>query len=352
MMTRRDAVGRLAALAALPVVASCGVERLTRPATAVRRLRINTVAVASAPIPLIVAGDPHFKVQTQTAAYRIADRVKARLAADPLAWAIYPGDLVENGTAQEFRDYCATALDPILDRVLPVIGNHDNKDAANKKAESYFAYFGTRAGEPGKGYYVKTFGDTWAGFFLNSQWGLAEQAAWLAAELPNYVDRHVFAVLHQPYMSAPCNHNGTRVTMNWPGFNGMGQLWMQLEQRGAEFLLSGHCHHWERYPRMLRDSSNPFTGLADDSGVRQFVCGTGGTTTMPTWTPASPHPHIEKYVQARGPVEFVLHQNHYEWTLTDYSSAATLDSGTQVCRKTVVPPSEESPPEEPPPTCS
>jgi hypothetical protein len=190
------------------------------------------------------------------------------------------------------------------------------------------------------------------GFFLNSQWGLAEQAAWLAAELPKYADRHAFAVLHQPFMSAPCNHNGVRMTMNWPGFNGMGQLWAQLEKHGAEFLISGHCHHWERYPRMLRDTTNLFTGIVSDTGVRQFVCGTGGTPTMPTWTPASPHPHIEKYVRVLGPSEFTLHQNHYEWKLTDYTNGATLDSGTQVCRKTVVPPPGEEPPPEEPPTCS
>jgi hypothetical protein len=350
-MTRRDAVCRLAGLAAAPLLTTCGVESLTRQGTAVRRLGVNTVLSAvSQPIPLIIAADPHFKGQTMgAAAYRIASQVRTRLAANPLAWALFPGDIVENGTAQEYRDYAAPALDPILNRVLPVVGNHDNKDLANKRAESYFAYFGSRAGQAGQGYYIKTFGDTWVGFFLNSQWGLATQAEWLAAELPNYADRHVFAVLHQPFMSAPCNHKGVKVIMNWPGFNGMGQLWAQLEKYGAEFLISGHCHHWERYPRMRRDTNNLPTGIVADSGVRQFVCGTGGQPTMPTWTPANPHPHIERYAEARGPAELTLHQNHYEWRLTDFSSGATLDSGTQVCRKTIVPPSEE--PEEPP-TCT
>jgi predicted phosphodiesterase len=345
-MSRRDVLGRLAMVAAVPLVGSCGIDRLVQPTSRIRRL--NTVSsVVSTPIPLIVAGDPHFSAST--VAYQIAGQIKARLDADPLAWAVYAGDMVANGTAAEFRDYASKALDPMLDRVLAVVGNHDQKDAANRQAQSYFAYFGSRAGEPGKGYYLKTFGDTWVGFFLNSQWGVAEQAAWLAAELPNYADRHIFAVLHQPYMCAPCNHNGTKVTMNWPGFNGMGQIWILLEQNGAEFLLSGHVHRWERFPRMLRDPSNPFTGIVSDQGVRQFVSGTGGTATMPAWTPASPHPHIEKYVQARGPSEFVLHQNHYEWKLTDYSSGSMLDSGTQVCRKTIVPPEGE--PEEPP-ACS
>ena len=349
-MNRRSVIHRLTGLSAALLVGGCGFDRMTRPSTAVRRLGANTVlsSVPSVPIPLIVAGDAHFKQLTNVTAYRIANQVKARLAADPLAWALYPGDIVENGTAQEFRDYAAVALNPILDRVLPVVGNHETKDAANKLAQSYFAFFGSQAGEAGKGYYAKTFGDTWAGVFLNGEWGLAEQAAWLAAVLPTFADRHIFAVLHTPYMSAPCNHNGVRVAMNWPGSGtqpgGMGQLWLPLERHGAEFLISGHVHRWERYPRMIRDNVNPFTGIVEDRGLRQFVCGTGGTPNMPPWTPANPHPHVEKCLQVRGLSEFVLQQNHYEWTMTDYVTGATVDSGTQTCHKTILPPEE-------PPVC-
>jgi hypothetical protein len=350
-ISRRDAVTRLAGLAALPLV-GCNLDRATRPA-GIRRTRVNTVSsVVSAPIPLIVTPDPHFKDPKLFApAYQIAGQARDRLAANPLAWWLLPGDVVETGTSQEFATYAALALDPVLDRVLPVIGNHDHKDAANLRGESYFAYFGSRAGEPGKGWYLKTFGDTWVGFFLNSEWGRAEQAAWLAAELPNYADRHVFAVVHIPFMSALCNHSGTQMQMNWPGFNGIGQLYAQLEQHGAEFLVSGHCHSYQVYPRMRRDVNNLFTGIVDEAGVRQFVCGTGGThTLMPFWTPASPHPHVAKAItNVRGPVEITLHQNHYEWAFTEYVSGVVQDSGTQVCRKTIVPPAEELPPEEP--TC-
>jgi predicted phosphodiesterase len=353
-ISRRDALRGIATVAAAPLAVSCGIDGVTRPGTASRRLRVNSVfAVASTPVPLIVIGDSHYPrvLSPLHPSHRIAEQVKARLAGDANAWALHMGDVVENGTAQEYRDNAAPALDAILDRLCPVPGNHDSKDAANLQAQSYFAYFGARAGEPGVGYYVKTFGDTWVGFFLNSQWARATQAARLAADLPQYADRHIFAVMHQPYMAAACNMGGVRATMNWPGFNGMGQFWAQLEQHGAEFVLSGHAHRWERFPRMIRDTSNLFTGRVDDRGIRQFIVGTGGVTTMNPWTPG--HPHIERTVVARGPAEFTLHQNHFEWFQRDHATGAILDSGTQVCRKTIVPPTtEEPPPPEEPPTCS
>ena len=129
---------------------------------------------------------------------RTARRARAPTVSSPrCAPGRHPGDIVENGTAQEFRD-TAVAMNPILDRVPPVVGNHETKDAANKLAQSYFAFLGVRRARQGRATTPRPSVTTWAGVFMNSEWGLAEQAAWLAAVLPTFADRHVFAVLHTP----------------------------------------------------------------------------------------------------------------------------------------------------------
>ena len=52
----------------------------------------------------------------------------------------------------------------------------------------------------------------------------------------------------------------------------MQPLWEALARRpGAELLLSGHSHDYERFAPLHRDGT---VDLAE--GIRQFVVGTGG----------------------------------------------------------------------------
>jgi acid phosphatase type 7 len=331
-MSRRDAVGRLAALAALPLVGSCGVDRLLQPSLA--------VGDPVTPIRLIGGGDPHVVASSTWMPWRISDQIKAKLDADPKAWAFCLGDLVPNGTAQQYASHYAPSWGRFKGRTLPVMGNHDMQ--ADPRGTPYYDYWsGMGVGERGKGYYVKTLGDYWVLFVLNSQHVRPEQAAWLRAELPKYAKRHIMAMCHFPFLSNPCNHGGTTMLMDWPGDTGIGQFVVPLEAAGCELYAAGHCHSYHRTPRVVRNPRNLRNPIISERGMRQFVVGTGGVTTM---TPVSIRPLMDASKtpggrtinHVRGVTEFALYPDRYEWKFTEVVKTGlgpVRDSGTQLCRK-------------------
>jgi hypothetical protein len=69
-------------------------------------------------------------------------------------------------------------------------------------------------------------------------------------------------------------------------------------------------------------------GTASSRGIRQFVVGTGGGTTMGV---LNKHPLCEKFFVARGVARFDLYPDQYRWTFTD-TTGVIRDSGTQMCR--------------------
>lgn len=325
-MTRRDAVQRIAGLAALPLVTSCGVDRVLSPSL--------TLSSAMSPVTLIGGGDPHAPTfASKQNAYAVGKMIAAKLAADPSAWAFCNGDLVQYGSATELRDGYDKAWGAFKARTLPTMGNHDL--LTDPTGGPYYDYWGALAGARGKGYYAKTFGN-WRGYFLNSQAVRAEQAAWLAADLPKWTNYHIFAVWHIPHYVSPCLMQGVQNQMGWPGDKGTGQFWTLLQNFEAEFVIGGHTHRYERFPRMKRNTRDIWNGIIvpdprQYQGIRQFVVGTAGVSTMPVF---APHPQVEKIVVTRGVMQFTLKSDRYEWMLTDVNGVVR-DSGTQSCHKVI-----------------
>src|SRR5688500_3145286 len=100
-MTRREALCRIATMAAAPLVAGCGVDRLLSPDSGLGRLEGGlSLSRLDGGLTLIGAGDP----QGGGLRGATAKMVKAVLDADPSAVAYCAGDLVPSGTVAEFRD--------------------------------------------------------------------------------------------------------------------------------------------------------------------------------------------------------------------------------------------------------
>jgi acid phosphatase type 7 len=302
-ITRR---GALAAFAA-PIITGCRGLDLTAPSFATSSL--GSVA-------LVGAGDPH--AQLANKAHDIGRMILAALDAEPTAWAFALGDLVTNGTADEYRQFYERAWGSFKSRTLFQIGNHDRK--ADPAAIAYYDYVGELGGERGRGYYARTLG-AWRCYFLNSERLHSEQAAWLATDLPQWSNYHIMAMWHTPMFASVCQHAGRAMT--WPG--ALGPWWSVLQQHGAELVLSGHVHRYERFSRMLRD------GTRSDRGVRQFIIGTGGAKPMPI---LSLHRNSERQMVTRGMFRLDLRPDRYEWRFTDVTGAVQ-DSGIQQCRKVI-----------------
>lgn len=306
-ISRRQALGVLAAPLAASLV-GCRTDRLFSP--------VSLAETTAGPITLIGAGDQH--AMAANLSHKTGPMVKAVLDADPNAWAFALGDLVPNGTAEQYVNY-HKAWGAFRERTCFVMGNHDRLRVPDGSA--YYDYAGENAGSPGKGFYARTLG-AWRCYFLNSEGDRDEQAAWLRADLPSWSrSHHIMAMWHSPMFASVCAHNGKTMTLGWK----VGLWWQILQEHGAEFVVSGHVHRWERYPRMLRN------GSASSQGIRQFIAGVGGIKNMDI---LRAHPLSESRVITRGVVRFDLHADRYQWKLTDLSGVVR-DSGTQMCRKAV-----------------
>ncbi|WP_299444418.1 metallophosphoesterase [uncultured Phycicoccus sp.] len=211
----------------------------------------------------------------------------------------------------------------------PAVGNHEYLDVAEGgpnatdcdptgTATGYFTYFGAAAGEQGKGYYSYDLG-AWHIVVLNTNCSDAggcgsgsPQETWLRADLAAHPARCTMAYWHIPLWSS-----GGRAAPN------SRALVKALVDAGAEVVLTGHDHTYERFAPM--DS----TGAATPAGVRQFVVGTGGAkhTSIPTVAANSEVRDASTF----GVLRMVLHDDSYEWEFLPEAGGTFTDSGSEAC---------------------
>lgn len=211
-------------------------------------------AVAEArPVTVVAAGDiacPRHPCDPQRRTARIIRRMNPR-AVLPLGDNQY-----SRGSLSSYRHSYGPTWGKFRNRTYPVPGNHEYDTRA---ARGYFRYFKRRAHGPG-GYYSYNLGD-WHLIALNSERRTGHQKRWLRKDLRRDRHRCELAYWHQPRWSSGREHGGTTAVAGW---------WKVLYRRGADVVLNGHEHNYERFARLSsRGRSRP-------NGVRQFVVGTGG----------------------------------------------------------------------------
>lgn len=223
----------------------------------------------------------------------------------------------ENGTPVEFANCFHPTWGAFKDRIRPAPGNHDYYTPG---AEGYFSYFGAQAGPDRRGYYSFDFGG-WHFISLNSLIDAAAQSAqylWLVADLAASRD----ALCTIAYWHFPLYNSGA----TYGGSAKMKPLFDALYNAGAEIVLSGHDHLYERFAPQTGN------GVADPSrGVRQFVVGTGGATPYKFGPPvANSQVRIEG---THGVLRLTLGQDSYSWQFVPVGGGAALDSGQESCHR-------------------
>ncbi len=167
----------------------------------------------------------------------------------------------QSGTAQEFADCYGPTWGRHKARTRPSPGNHDYGTAG---AAGYFGYFGAAAGDPAKGYYSYDLG-AWHVVALNSQCAEtgsgceagSAQERWLRADLKAHPARCTLAYWHHAPFSSGATHGGDPATR---------ALWRALYDHGADIVLAGHEHNYERFA--------PVDGNRDRArGIRLFAAG-------------------------------------------------------------------------------
>jgi hypothetical protein len=215
-----------------------------------------------------------------------------------------------NGRTQDYSCYGAS-WGAFKDRTYPSPGNHDYRTA---DGAPYFAYFGDRAGPPGRGWYSYDLGG-WHIVSLNSERDLDAQAVWLAADLAAHPARCTLAYWHRPLFTSGRRH---------PPYAPMRPIFQVLYEAGADLVLSGHNHQYERFA-----PQDP-NGRADSArGIREFVVGTGGDAL---YTFRAPAPNSEvRYNGGHGVLKLTLYPDRYAFQFVSVAGKEFGDSGGGEC---------------------
>ena len=277
------------------------------------------------------------------------DYYTARLVNDTLATAnasVTVFNLGDNaypdGTAAQFRncydptwggshlgertDITLKVVNPLIyDLTRPTVGNHEYHTAG---ASAYFDYFGAKAGDPTKGYYSYDVGG-WHFVVLNSNCaevgGCGKQSLqgrWLKADLANHPASCTAASFHHPlYTSSTADTTIVR------------PFWDTLYSAGADVILSGHAHYYERFlPQRPDGTLDPFYGL------HEFVVGTGGAApTNPMRFPRAANSVIDSEKEnepgktAYGVLKLDIYAGSYAWEFLPIEGETFTDSGTGRC---------------------
>ncbi|MGH7612719.1 MAG: invasin domain 3-containing protein [Gemmatimonadales bacterium] len=222
-----------------------------------------------------------------------------------------------NGRAQDF----ANCYDPTWGRhkarTLPVTGNHEYDSSAT--AADYRAYFGAAVADPlnNGGYYFGYDLGAWHIVVLNTDIPIGPQVTWLQADLAGRTNQCILALWHRPIFTS--GSSGGRPSAR--------PLWQALQNAGAEVVINGHDHLYQRFA--LQDS----LGNADPTGIREFIAGTGGGETHSNFPNIVPNVEVDDRNNfSRGVLKLTLYPGSYSWEFIPAPGFGTfIDSGTAAC---------------------
>lgn len=218
-----------------------------------------------------------------------------------------------NGSESDYRNCYAPTWGRHLARTWAAPGNHDYN---TRGAAAYYAYYGDRAGPPGRGYYSLDAG-AWHVVMLNTSAPMSPGSAqdvWLRADLAGHPATCTLAVMHHPRYSSSMHGSNASVA----------PLWRALHEAGADVVLAGHDHVYERFLQMGPD------GRQDPArGIRSFVVGTGGARHYRFLRRAAGSAY--RLDQAWGVLRLTLRADRYEWEFLA-ADGRSLDRGGEACR--------------------
>jgi hypothetical protein len=207
----------------------------------------------------------------------------------------------------------------------PVLGNHEYQ---TPNAGGYFSYYGPLARNMPGGYYSFNLG-AWHFIALNSECNEpgvggcgfgSPQEQWLLSDLAANRSPCTLAFWHEPRYTSGRN-------LNHPA---QQDLWQDLYAFGADLVLNGHDHIYERFA-----PQNP-QQQADPRGIREIIVGTGGNNHQPNYGTIQPN-SVVRDNKTYGVLKLTLSPSSYDWQFmpaTHAGNGTFTDKGTASCNGT------------------
>jgi len=231
------------------------------------------------------------------------------------------GDLAyPDGSEEQFAKCYTPTWGRFKDRTRPAPGNHEYHKGGG--ASAYAHYFGAAAGDPDKAYYSYELG-AWHIVVLNSECAevggcevTSPQGQWLKQDLAQHPAGCTLAYFHKPLFSSGGKH-GNDLEMK--------PLWDALYHGGADVIINGHDHDYERFA-----PQDPEGRLDEKHGIREFVVGSGGKNSHRVMAEAKPNSEVRNG-DTFGVLKMTLHAKAYDWEFVPEAEKTFTDSGSGTC---------------------
>jgi acid phosphatase type 7 len=279
-----------------------GIATTTRTSTPTDNETPSATSTASSSVVLVGAGDISNCNRSQ-------DEQTAQLLDNIHGTVFTAGDNAYiSGSYTEYINCYERTWGRHKSRTKPSPGNHEYLTSG---AAGYFQYFNNVPS-----YYAYNLG-TWRIYSLNSEISVSStsaQATWLQDDLAINPSQCVMAYWHRPRWSSGANHGDD---------SAMQAIWQILYNAGAELVVNGHEHDYERFAEMNA------SGAAVSQGLREIVAGTGGAGLYPFGTPkaASQVRNNTTY----GVLKLTLRSTGYDWEFVPIAGSTFTDSGSSNC---------------------
>ena len=277
---------------------------------------------------LVGAGDiaNHGRKGGPKATAKLLDRVIAR---HPDAIVFTAGDnAYSKGTPNEYKKHYHPTWGKHRSRTFPSPGNHDHRTPG---ASGYLDYFCPSADDcvfPEKKkqlYYSYDLGN-WHIISLDSDEDYkagSKQVKWLQEDLATHQRSCILAYFHHPFYSSG-KHRSSRKPK---------AFWKELYKAGADIVIAGHDHNYERFAKQDNKSN------LDPNGIRSFVVGTGGRSLRIFKDPIA-NSEV-RYNGSYGVIKLTLKENEYDWEFIPEEGFTFKDSGSDKCNSDENPPSSK-----------
>jgi calcineurin-like phosphoesterase family protein len=214
----------------------------------------------------------------------------------------------DSGTLSEYTNCYDPTWGRHKARTKPSPGNHEYQTSG---ASGYFQYFSNPPA-----YYAYNLG-AWRIYSLNSEIDTSAsgaQGTWLQSDLAANPKACVLAYWHRPRWSSGSTHGSA---------SDMQAIWQILYNAGAEVVISGHEHNYERFAQMNA------TGSTVSQGLREFVVGTGGVGHYGFGSVLSSSE--VRNSSTFGVLKLTLHSGSYDWQFVPIAGSTFTDSGSANC---------------------